>query len=44
MASESTPSFDDLNPVSNDFDDDAEQIQLEPGEPVVGELRQVPAG
>lgn len=42
---DSTPSFDDLNPVSNDFDDDeVEQIQLEPGENVVGEIREINTG
>lgn len=44
MATKETPSFDDLRPVSNEFDDDAEQIQLEPGDGVVGELRQVHTG
>lgn len=45
MASEQAPSFDDLDPVANDFeDDDAEQIQLEPGDNVVGEIRQIHTG
>lgn len=45
MASESAPSFDDLEPVTNDFDDDdGEQIQLAPGESVVGEIRQIHTG
>lgn len=45
MATENAPSFDDLSPVANDFDDeDVEQIRLEPGENVVGEIRQVHTG
>ena len=45
MASKEAPSFDDLEPVANDFDDDdAEQIQLEPGDSVVGEIRQIHTG
>lgn len=44
MATEETPSFDDLDPVEDpgtDTEDDAEWIELEPGESIVGELRSV---
>ena len=45
MAAENAPSFDDLEPVANDFDDDdADLIKLEPGENVVGEIRQIHTG
>ena len=44
MATNETPSFDDLTPVSNDFDDEAEEIELEPGENVVGEIRELNTG
>jgi len=46
MASESAPSFDDLNPVSsNDYeDDDVEFIKLSEGESLVGEIRAIHRG
>ena len=44
MATEDVPSFDDLEPVkvANDSEeDDAELIKLEPGENLVGEIREI---
>lgn len=45
MASERAPSFDDLDPVANDYDDDdVETLKLDPGESVVGEIREINTG
>jgi hypothetical protein len=43
MATQETPSFDDLEPVDNSTSDDydSEWIDLEPGESVVGEIREL---
>ncbi|GGN96725.1 hypothetical protein [Haloarcula pellucida] len=43
MATQETPSFDDLEPVESNSDDDydSEWIELEPGENVVGVIRDV---
>lgn len=44
MASESVPSFDELetvNPSTDYEDEDVERIKLEPGESIVGEVREI---
>lgn len=44
MATEEAPNFDDMEPVSvpSEFDDsDAEWLDLEPGQAVVGEIRNI---
>lgn len=44
MASESLPSIEDMKPVGvpdSDRDDDAEWIDLEPGDSVIGEIREI---